>query len=133
MKIEEVPQDLKYYKGSVLRDLNYAVDENGNYQVVMSDGWEPKNDALDVAWEEIDEQCQEVLERVRSGETSPLEYHMTKGLMTVELLSAYTPFSKRTIRKHLQPKNFEKLDSEALGIYADALRISVEELKSIPD
>ena len=52
MKLEEVPQDLKYYKDSVVRDLTYAVDEQGQYQAVVSDGWEPKNDALELALEE---------------------------------------------------------------------------------
>ena len=29
MKKKDVPQDLKYYKGSVIRDLTYALDDNG--------------------------------------------------------------------------------------------------------
>lgn len=52
MKIEEVPQDLKYCKDAVVRDQNYAVDSDGRYHMVMSDGWTPKNDALDLALEE---------------------------------------------------------------------------------
>ena len=52
MKIEEVPQDLKYCEGAVVRDQNYAVDEEGRYHMVKSDGWAPKNDALDLALEE---------------------------------------------------------------------------------
>ena len=38
MKIEEVPQDLKYCKDAVVRDQCYAVDEDGKYQMVKSDG-----------------------------------------------------------------------------------------------
>ena len=52
MKIEEVPQDLKYCEGAVMRDQNYAVDDKGRYHMVKSDGWAPKNDALDLALEE---------------------------------------------------------------------------------
>jgi hypothetical protein len=52
MKIEEVPQDLKYCKDAVVRDQCYAVGEDGKYQMVKSDGWTPKNDALDFALEE---------------------------------------------------------------------------------
>ena len=33
MKVEEVPQDLKYFKGSVVRDVDYAVDSDGKYQM----------------------------------------------------------------------------------------------------
>ena len=51
MKIEEVPQDLKYYKGTNIRDVNYAVDDDGKYHVVLSDGWSPKTEALELALE----------------------------------------------------------------------------------
>ena len=132
MKVSDVPQDLNYYKDTVVRDLNYAVDEQGRYQAVVSDGWEAKDDALDVAWDDVREQCDEVLERIKKGETSPLEYHATKNLMPINLLSSYTGFSKRTIRKHFNPANFIKLDNDTLSIYADVLRITVEELKTIP-
>ena len=132
MKVSDVPQDLNYYKDTVVRDLNYAVDEQGRYQAVVSDGWEPKDGALDLAWDDIREQCDEVLERIKKGETSPLEYHAVKNLMPINLLSSYTGFSKRTIRKHFNPANFIKLDNDTLSIYADVLRITVEELKTIP-
>ena len=81
----------------------------------------------------IDEECQEILQRVRAGETSPLEYHAARNVMPLELLARYTGFSKRKVRKHLDPKNFNKLDDETLAAYADALRITVDELKSIPE
>ena len=84
MKIEEVPQDLKYYKGTIIRDVNYAVDQQGQYQVIMSDGWSPKTDALDAALDDIKEQCHEILERIKKGEASPLEYHAKKNLMTMK-------------------------------------------------
>lgn len=133
MKVKDVPQDLKYMGGTVIRDLDYAVDEDGKYQAVRSDGWSPQNDALEVTMDGIDEECQEILERVRRGETSPLEYHAARNVMPLELLARYTGLSKRKVRKHLDPKNFNKLDDETLAAYADALRITVDELKSIPE
>jgi len=133
MKIKDVPQDLKFFKGTVVRDVNYAVDDEGHYQAVLSDGWTPKAEALDLTWDEIDIQCEEIIERIKEGESSPLEYHMVKNLMTVELLSDYTGFSKRTIRKHFKPEKFEELDEETLNTYAEALRITVEQLKQIPE
>ncbi len=133
MKVKDVPQDLKYMGGTVIRDLDYAVDEDGKYQAVRSDGWSPQNDALEVTMDGIDEECQEILERVRRGETSPLEYHAARNVMPLELLARYTGFSKRKVRKHLVPENFNKLDDETLATYADALRITVDELRSIPE
>lgn len=133
MKVEEVPQDLKYFDGTIIRDLDYAVGEDGQYRAVMSNGWTPKNDALEITMDDIYDQCDEVLQRVKAGETSPLEYHAARNLMPIDLLSDYSGFSKRKIRKHFDPKNFAKLDDDTLAIYADVLRITVEELKSIPD
>ena len=55
MKKEDVPQDLKYYKGSVIRDLTYALDDEGHYVPVRSDGWEPKTEALDIFLDTLDD------------------------------------------------------------------------------
>lgn len=71
MKVEEVPQDLKYYKGSIVRDANYALDSENHFQLVKSDGWEPKNDALDLVLEEYDDQE----ERSKMKLEVPGEYH----------------------------------------------------------
>ncbi|MCK9154861.1 MAG: hypothetical protein M0P12_01975 [Paludibacteraceae bacterium] len=132
MKVEDVPQDLKYFKDTVMRDVTYAVDKDGNYTSVMSDGWSVKNDALDITLEDINEECEAIRQRVLAGETSLLEYHAAKNFMAVDLLSDYTGFSKRTIRKHFDPNTFSQLDGETLNKYADVLRITVEELKSVP-
>lgn len=133
MKEADVPQDLNYYKGTLVRDLNYAVDEHGQYKAVFSDGWEAKDAALDAAWDDVREQCEEVLAQIRCGKASPLAYHAKKNLMTVELLSDYTGIAKRKIRKHMEPKNFSQLDDDTLALYADALRITPEELRNVPE
>ncbi len=52
MKVKDVPQDLKYYRGTPIRDVNYAVDDEGKYQAVLSDGWQPKTEALELALED---------------------------------------------------------------------------------
>lgn len=133
MKLSDVPQDLKYFRGTPVRDLAYAVDDEGHYQSVVSDGWSPKNEALEVTLDEVQLQCEEILERIRQGKTSPLEYHAARQLMPIDLLSDYSGISKRNIRKHFEPKNFAKLDDETLATYADVLRITVEELKTVPE
>jgi len=133
MRIEDVPQDNKYLDHTVLRDLTYAVDGDGNYRAVQSVGWTPKNEALEVTMDSINEECDKIAERVRAGLASPLEYNMAKNIMSVELLSRYTGIAKRKIRKHLAPEAFAKLDEDTLTKYAEALRISVETLRHIPD
>lgn len=133
MKVDEVPQDLKYFQNTVMRDVTYAVDENGNYTSVLSDGWSVKNDALELAMDNIYEGCEEIRQRVLAGETSLLEYYAAKNIMDIDLLSDYTGISKRNIRKHFDPKVFAQLDQKTLEKYADVLRITVEELTTMPE
>ena len=131
MKVNEVPQDLKYGEGLVVRDVNYAVDENGRYTSVVSQGCEVKNDILTSVWEDILEECEPIRQQVLAKKTSPLAYHMKKNLQDISMLSAYSGIPKRKIKKHLTYDNFFKLDSQTLEKYAEALRITVDELKEV--
>jgi len=131
MKKEDVHQDLLYFKDHVIRDCTYAVDEDGRYTPVVSDGWSLKNDAVKAYWDEIHEQCEEVRRRVLAKEVSPLAYYMKKSLQDIGLLSSFSGIPKRRIRKHLKYDEFMTLDEKTLQKYADAMRITVEELKRI--
>ena len=131
MTVNEVPQDLKYMAGGVIRDVAYAVDEDGRYQSVVSGGWSVKNDLLDVVWDDIRESCEAIREQVRRHEASPLAYHMTKNLQDPAMLAAYAGIPKRKVKKHLAYDAFMQLDEQTLARYADALRITVDELKSV--
>ena len=71
MKVKEVPQDLKYYEGTAIRDVNYAVDEDGQYKAVLSDGWAPKTEALELALEEDADKD----ERSRMEIQNPTDFH----------------------------------------------------------
>ena len=131
MKANEVPQDLKYFKDNVIRDLNYALDEKGHYTSIISDGWDVKNDALSIVWEDILEECEPIRQQVLAKKISPIAFYMKKNLQDIGLLSAYSGIPKRKIKKHLRYEEFMKLDEETLQKYADALRLSVEELKQV--
>ena len=131
MKVNEVPQDLKYFKDNVIRDLTYAVDAEGHYTSVISDGWDVKNDMLGIVWEDILEECEPIRQQVLAKKISPIAYHMKKNLQNIGLLSAYSGIPKRKIKKHLQYNEFIKLDETILKKYADALRITVEEIKQV--
>ena len=131
MKIKDVPQDLKFLKNTVIRDVAYAVDDDGAYKSVISEGWEVKNDALDITWDDIGEKCAEIRAEILAGRLSPLAYHLEKNIMEVGLLAKYMGLSKRTVRKHLKPEKFKELDNSVLQQYAEVLRISIEELKTV--
>jgi hypothetical protein len=131
MKVNEVPQDGKILESSGVRDVCYATDENGDYKQIISVGWDAKNVALDFTWESIYEECEEIKKEVLSGEKSPLAYHLHRLVMTPEILSDYSGFSKRDIRRWCKAKHFVKLQKEQLEQLACALRISVEQLTSL--
>jgi len=131
MKAKEVPQDLKYFKDKVVRDFTYAVDDEGRYTSVVSDGWVVKNDAVEIVWDDILAECEPVRQQVLAKELSPIAYHMKKNLLDISLLSGYSGIPKRKIKKHLRYEEFMKLDDAILQEYADAMRITVEELKQV--
>ena len=77
------------------------------------------------------QELEPVRNQVLAGLLSPLDYHIQSKTFTISLLSSYTGISKRHIKKHLEPKNFNQLDEETLKKYASAFGISVEELKKV--
>ncbi len=131
MKIEDIPQDLGYFKDSVVRDVIYGIDKDGNYQSVISDGWEVKNAALDLTWDTVSEECERIRAQVLARKISPLAFHMERNLMEIGLLSDYTGISKRNIKKHLEPDVFDSLSDDILLQYAETLRVTVDELKKV--
>jgi hypothetical protein len=130
MKKQEVPQDEGLSEG-LFEDICYALDENGNYTVVPTTGWQPKTDAMLQAWEVIHEKVEQVRQLVLAGELSPIAYLMEKNLMDVKLLADYMELPKRKVRKHLKPDQFNKLDNKILMRYAETFGISVEMLRKL--
>lgn len=125
MHKDDVPQD----KGVLgqWHEISYAVDQDGKYVKVPSSGWEPANIANELAWQQIDQQIEEIRHKVKGEELSPLAYYMAKNNMDVGLLSQYTGLPKRKIRYHLTAKGFRDLKERDLKRYADALAMSVDE------
>ena len=129
MKKKEVPQDEGLMEGR-FEDLNYALDENGNYVTVLSKGWAPKNEALLQAWDLIHEKTEQVRQDVLSGKISPIAFYMEKNIMSLKLLADYVELPKRKVRKHLKPEKFAQLGDDILQRYADTFEITLEELKN---
>ena len=130
MKKENVPQDLSAL-GKLTKEVCYAVDEAGNYVTQLSDGWNIKIDALDVAWHDIEEKVAAAKQKVLNNEASPLLFFMELRVMDIGILSAYTGFWKWTIKRHLKPAVFKRLSEEKLKRYAEVFDITVEQLKTM--
>ena len=129
MKKEETPQD-KSALNKVTRELMYVKNSDGKYTTDLSTGWSVKKEALDNAWEDINERVKEAAEAVKKGEKSPVLYFMEKKLMDLQLLSDYTGFWKFTIKRHMKPSVFRNLSDEKLKRYAKAFDITIDELKN---
>lgn len=128
MKNKEVPQDDEGLMEGKVKDLCYAVDENGRYIQVYSTGWEPKNAALKQAWEEIQIRIEKTKELVMAGSLSPVAYFMEKNIMNISILAQYVKMPKWKVRKHMKPAVFRKLHHSVLAKYAEAFNISVDQL-----
>jgi hypothetical protein len=128
MKINEVPQDEAYMIKGKIRDVCYAVDNDGHYTSTLSMGWTPKNEALKLAWEQVYEQVEETRQQVLAGKLSPIAFYMKQNIMDIAMLASYTGISKWKVRKHLKMKNFNRLKPDLLAKYAEVLNITPAEL-----
>lgn len=131
MKVNEVPQDPKNFKGgNVGTKLVYAVDKDGKYTGVNSAGWDAENTATRQAWDEIDEQLAATEAKVKAGQLSPVAYYMHKCLMDIGLLAQYMGKWQWQVKRHMKPAVFAKLNSKTIEKYAAVFNITVNELLS---
>lgn len=93
--------------------------------------WEVNDSAARMILTNHIQELEPIRNQVLEGVLSPLDYHIQSRMFTISLLSSYTGISKRHIKKHMKPQNFNQLDEETLKRYADAFGISVEELKKV--
>ncbi len=131
MKKEDVPQHQSKLETANIREVCYALDENGEYTTALSTGWDPKTIALNNALEQIKERVAEAKNRVLNNETSPLEYYMELHKMDIPILASYVGLWQWQVKRHFKPSVFRKLNLKKLQKYADVFEVSIEELKNI--
>jgi len=130
MKKEEVPQDESCFSHTNMKEIVYAVDEEGKYGKALSSGWEAKTIALNESLELIEEQLQETIQKIKKGELSPVAYYMEIQRMDISILSDYVGFWQWRVKRHLKASTFKKLKEKTLKKYAKAFEISITELKN---
>ena len=131
MKKKEVPQDHSNLGSANIKDMVYALDENGEYTTELSTGWEPKTIALDNAIKIIEERIEDAKQRVHKNETSPIEYYMEVHKMDIPILASYVGLWKWRVKRHFKPSVFQNLNTKTLQKYADVFEITIEQLKHI--
>lgn len=133
MKKSEVPQDESKLEKANIREMCYAVDENGEYTTELSTGWDPKTIALDNAIKQIEERVAAAKRKVVQNESSPLEYYMELNKMDLPILASYVGIWKWRVKRHFKPSVFKKLSQKTLEKYAAVFDISVDELQTIKE
>ena len=132
MEKDAVPQDASSTYGG-LRKLLYAVDDQGEYIGVQSSGWEVESFSTELAVSEINRRRDDAWRRAREGTASPLEYHMHRNRMDFDTLVMVSGIWGWRVRRHFKPRVYAKLSDKLLARYAEALDVSVAELKALPD
>lgn len=131
MKSKDVPQDDANMMQGKFREPVYSLDKEGKYTTIRSVGWDPKNEVMQEAWDAINEKVKEIKQKVINGELSPIAYYTEKNIMDIGLVAKYMGLWKWTVKKHLKPKNFNKLNDKTLEKYAEVFDISKEDLVDI--
>lgn len=130
MRENEVPQEnnctLEGHRKAV-----YARGDDGRIRLVASTGWEVEEIVTRQAIEDLDRLAEDARQRVLTGRTSPLEYHMHRLRMDVVLLAQLTGLWQWRIRRHLRPDVFAGLAPSLLARYAEVMGISSDELKKV--
>ncbi len=127
MEIKDIPQDdSESYHGHL--KVIYGT-RDGRYEAATSSGWQDEAYATEMAVAELDEQTRAAREAVARGEYSPLYYHMFRFRHDETGLAMAAGVWKWQLRRHLRPEIFAKLPDKTLQKYADALQISIDELK----
>ena len=128
MRDSEVPQEGNSTLGGHRKAL-YARGEDGKLHIVQSAGWEVEEIVTRQAVDDLLRLTEDARQRVLAGQTSPLEYHMYRVRMDVPLLSQASGIWQWRIRRHFRPAVFAGLSASLLATYADAMGMTVEQLK----
>jgi hypothetical protein len=131
MKKTDVPQDDANMMQGKFREPVYVLDDNGNYTTVRSVGWDPKNEVMQDAWDNINEKVKLAREKVLAGKVSPIAYYIEKNIMDVRLVASYMGIWRWKVKRHMKPSVFRKLDYNILEKYAEVFGVTVEQLMDI--
>ena len=113
------------------RKAVYAIADDGKLRLVPTHGWEVEEIVTRQAVEDLERRASEARTRALAGESSPLEYHMYRARMDVELLSQTSGVWRWRVRRHLKPAAFAHLPLALKTRYADALGITPEALEKV--
>ncbi len=125
MDAADVPQEGSATYGGHLKAV-YARADDGRLGLVQSRGWEVEEIVTRQAVEAFEELTAAARERVRAGQSSPLEVHMYRARMDIALLAQATGLWRWQVRRHMRPT--ARLSTALRARYAQALGIDPDQL-----
>lgn len=131
MRADEVPQEGNTTLGGH-RKAVYAKGDDGRLQIVQSAGWEVEEIVTRQAVDDLRRLAEDARQRFLAGTASPLEYHMYQVRMDLPLLAQATGLWQWRIRRHFRPAVFARLSPALLNRYAEAMGLSVAQLRLVP-
>jgi hypothetical protein len=130
MDAADVPQENSTTYGGHLKAV-YARASDGRLSLVQSCGWEAEETVTRQAIQAFEELAAAALERVRAGQSSPLEVHMYRARMDITLLAQACRLWRWQVRRHIRPAVFARLSQATRARYADALGIDLYQLDTV--
>jgi hypothetical protein len=131
MDLDNVPQEGNATLGGH-RKAVYARGADGRMVIAPSAGWEAEEIVTSNAVESLHAQAEDARRRVQAGTASTLEFWMYERRMDVLLLSQTSGYWQWQVKRHLRPEVFATLSDAKLRRYAEALGISVAQVRQLP-
>ncbi|GAB6272020.1 MAG: hypothetical protein PHH96_05805 [Smithellaceae bacterium] len=110
----------------------YKHNDNGQYVLEADAPWAEKvSCALIISGNRA--YLEEIRKAVLAGQKSPLCYYMEMRQMDPGILAKAAGIAAFRVKRHLRPEIFAKLKPSVLNRYTKALRVTLEELKTVPN
>ena len=110
----------------------YKHNDNGQYVLEADAPWAEKvSCALIISGNRA--YLEEIRKAVLAGQKSPLCYYMEMRQMEPGMLAKAAGIAAFRVKRHLRPEIFAKLKPSVLNRYTKALRVTLEELKTVPN
>jgi hypothetical protein len=108
----------------------YAEKSDGSFGPVQTGSYMSKNH-IDDFYNIVENHNKSLLGKLRNGEISPINYFMSVEELTIPELAARVGISKASLKKHLDPKGFQKISIKMLKRYADVFNVPLANLFQI--
>ena len=110
----------------------YKHNDKGQYVLEADAPWAEKVSVALIISSRRDN-LEEIRKAVLAGQKSPICYYMEMRQMEPGMLAKAAGIAAFRVKRHLRPEIFAKLKPPVLNRYAKALRVTLEELKTVPN